>query len=129
MIPKRSKDLIKEYTEESGMIPAHSEWILTEYWKEVKKLLRDLDEPRVRIRGLGNFELKSSAVYNEMKRHQRLVTSVPMTRRGPHMENLERLENIYDQMKKEDQERAQRREARKMDKYGTQGENTEDLEE
>lgn len=121
--------MMKEYCAQKGMIPLHSEWILTEYWKEVKKMLKDLDEPRVRIRGLGNFVLKEKAVYNEMKRHQRLVTSIPIHRRGPHMENLEKIEEVYDQMMKENEIRDQGKEARKIERNGTQGEDTEGMEE
>ena len=129
MIPKKAKDMMKDYAESKGMPYQHSDLILNEYWREVKKMLRELDAPRVRLRGLGNFEIKPWEVYKDMKRHQRLVTSIPINRRGPHMENLERIEEMVEMLNREKAAKDQAKEARKIERNGTQGEDTEDMEE
>lgn len=122
MIPKKAKDMMRGYAEQKGIPYSHNEIMLIEYWKEVKKMLRELEAPRVRVRGLGTFEIKGWEVHNEMRRHQRLVTSVPIMRRGPHIDNLERLENIYDMLNEELQEQIMKKEARKIERNGTKGE-------
>lgn len=127
MIPKKARDMMRGYAESKGVPYTHSEIMLDAYWKEIKNMLRNLDSPRVRIRGLGNFELKEWEVNREMKRHQRLVLSIPIMRRGPFIDNLEKLENIYEVLQEEKILKAMNKDQRERDE--SEGEIQQGLEE
>jgi nucleoid DNA-binding protein len=73
MIPKKSEKIIKQVSEDLDLSEIMVDDIVNFYYKEVRKILSNLEHIRVDIIGLGNFVIKRGSVEKMTKKYQNIM--------------------------------------------------------
>ena len=76
MIPKKPKELYKQFAEEEDLDKEFVEDLMSYYYKKVKGLLVDMKHTRINIDGLGQFVIKPITVQNLIKRNTAKIAGI-----------------------------------------------------
>jgi nucleoid DNA-binding protein len=70
MIPKKPQVIIKQVAEELDLPQSLVDDIVSFYYKEVRRNLSSLENPKINLPGLGHFLIKQRAVNVQIKKHE-----------------------------------------------------------
>lgn len=73
MIPKKSKILYKEISEEFNISENLVDSLVDFYYKELKNKLINLEYPRINVEGLGQFVVRNRLVSNSIPKYNKML--------------------------------------------------------
>lgn len=120
MNPRKPKDMIEEAAEKAGIPYEHMKAMVTEYYKEFKRTMRELDGPMVKINGIGRMQTQVGRVNRELIKAQKDAGKLQGTSVKPEvLDRLDRLLGLKEKQDKEIRKVLDRREAseQKRDKH------------
>ena len=73
MIPKKHSSIYNEVSEELNLEVLLIEQLVEFYYKKIRFLLSELEEPRINIESLGHFTIKEKKVYKVIPHYKKLI--------------------------------------------------------
>jgi nucleoid DNA-binding protein len=73
MIPKKSKLLYKDVSEEMNVSENLVDSLIDFYYKELKNTLTNLEHPRVNVEGLGQFVIRKNLVTRSIPKYNKML--------------------------------------------------------
>lgn len=73
MIPKKSKLLYKEVSEEANVSESLVDSLIDFYYKELKNTLTNLTHPRINVEGLGHFVIRKNLVTKSIPKYYKML--------------------------------------------------------
>ena len=70
MIPKKPQEIIKQVSEDMDLPQSLVDDVISFYYKEVRRNLSSLENPKINLPGLGNFIIKHNSVNVLIKKHE-----------------------------------------------------------
>jgi len=78
MIPKKHSSIYNEVSEELNLEVLLIEQLVEFYYKKIRFLLSELEEPRINIESLGHFTIKEKKVYKVIPHYKKLIDDHPV---------------------------------------------------
>ena len=106
MKPKNYKDFYDEVSEEAEVHKDVVNDFITFFYAKVRKNLSELTAPKIRLPGLGTFQIRKSKLEKSIKRHKDMIGNIQKrTYKGygkyvPIKEKLKLMENALDEINK-----------------------------
>jgi nucleoid DNA-binding protein len=113
--PLQPNTLIEMFCKEYGLDKKTVKAILELYWKEIRNELHNLDNNRVRIDGIGTFEMRPSKVKQKLETLEILLNSTPPTSYQNYakyyklQKQKQKLEEMYKRFETEKEEKLNKR--------------------
>ena len=112
MNPRKPKDMIQEAAEKAGIPYEHMKFMVTGFYSELKRTMRELDGPMVKLNGIGRMQTQVGRVNRELIKAQKDAGKLLSTSVKPEvLDNLDRLLGLKEKQDKEIRKVLDRREA------------------